>query len=254
MSANAIESAPGTSNCSTGTLTFSAIDADNNLAVSPGDSYSVASDACSGGLGWNSPVLGSESGTLSTLVGSIGRSSPYLASFQLRQQGFGIDLSGKNSFTNTVPLTLSVARVDYNQRTTIIDTSAVGSMSFDMTALGSSRVVSREIQSTHFVIRTAPVNGYIESFISGKFAITGAVYDRKGSGLTITIERELAPRQAGNESHGDGLITITASDGSKAQIEFYSVAGISQVHTKLDADGNGVYEKVETGLPTSFRL
>jgi hypothetical protein len=248
---NLVETPAGVTQCtSSGSLTISMQDVDGNASLSAGDHYTAASAACNGGFGYYGTALGGVAGDVTSISGTVSKTTAYAVSFQIAQNGFGLNYFDSFTLTNSAASAFSISRTDADHRTL---TLTGGRMTMTISS-GSTSVSSRTIDLSRFVKTMAPSGFWLVSTIEGNFAMTGAVYASKAQTLTVAIQRKLGPSQ-GSAPHDDGVFTITAADGSKAQLEFYRDAGgLVQSQTRLDADGDNTYEAVEAGRANSFRL
>jgi hypothetical protein len=188
---------------------------------------------------------------VTALTGVIGRTTPYAVSYSMTQTGFGLDQSGPRHVSNSEPITFSVERIDAEHLSASIDD---GPLTLTITANDSASIATRYIDLTGFVRTVAPEGLHLVPSLAGNFAITGSVFDAKTQRLQVRIDRTLAPSD-GLLWHRDGLITIAAADGSKAQLEFVTGGdGVAQAETRIDADGDGLYETRDAGYSASFRL
>jgi hypothetical protein len=250
-SAYLLEAGAGTHNCTTsGSTTVTIADNDTSGTTSPGDGFNGVSNDCNGGFGYiGTTMKGSLTGSFTSLSGSIGSASAYTAALGVNQVGLGVTYFDTNVISNSTPSTLTQTRSDADHATT---TLRGGVMALTVTPFTGSANTSRTITLASAVRTLAPVNALVYPSFDGGFSIVGAIYASKSSSLAVSIDRTLAFR--GSSPFNDGLITITAADGSKAQLEFYADSqGATQRQTKLDADGDGTYEVVEAGYTSSFR-
>lgn len=253
MGVRVVETPPGDTTCATaGWLAITTEDFDGDQVLSLGDRYTAASNGCRGdNIGYLGTMIGSGTGTVTSTVGSIGRSGPYAVSFSMTQHGFGLDQGRPRFFTSTQPAMFSVERTDVQRFTSSISD---GPMELTITAEASAHTAMRQIDLTRFVRSVAPEGSHLVPNLDGSFAITGAVFDAKAQTLQVRIDRTLAPSD-GSLWHRDGLITVVAADGSRAQLEFVTGSdGVARAETRIDTDADGSYETTEAGYSLSFRL
>lgn len=220
MGAKLVETAPSKTGCSTaGFVTITMEDLDNSASLTVGDMYNATSSQCEGdNLGYYGVSSGSVSGAVTAAVSTPSRAQAYAASFQITQTDFGNDYRGVDKLTNETPSSFSITRSDADNSEM---TLAGGRLSLSIESWPIKNVYNtRTLEPVSFVHTRAPVGDCVESLLSGSYSMTGAVFASKTAALSVTIDRTLTK---GNSvvSYGDGQVTITAADGSKAQIEFY---------------------------------
>ena len=253
MGVRVVETPFGSTSCATsGSLTITMDDLDGSQSFSVGDRGTTISNACQGeNIGYLGTMVGSGIGTVTALSGTLSKTTRYAVSYSVVQDGFGLDQSGPRHFSNTEPVTLGVERIDAEHLSASV---SGGPLTLTITANASHNTAARQIDLTEFVRSVAPEGSHLAPSLSGSFEITGAVFDAKTEALQVRIDRTLAPSD-GSLWHRDGLITIIAADGSRAQLEFVTGAeGVARAETRIDTDGDGSCEAAETGYSQSFRL
>ena len=231
MGVRIVETPFGSTSCATsGSLTITMDDLDGSQSFSVGDRGTTTSNACQGeNIGYLGTMVGSGTGTVTALSGTLSKTTRYAVSYSVVQDGFGLDQSGPRHFSNTEPVTLSVERIDAEHLSASV---SGGPLTLTITANASDDTAARQIDLTEFVRSVAPEGSHLVPSLTGSFAITGAVFDAKTEALQVHIDRTLAP-SGSSLWHRDGLITIFAADGSRAQLEFtMDSGGVAQAQTR----------------------
>jgi hypothetical protein len=259
LSSRLLERAPGTSACTTsGSLTITTTDWDNSDGFSVGDSYYISASDCVGDetFGWSGSMNGSVRADVSAF-GALGTDPyGYTATYEdMTTTFFGLNREG-GKYQLTGGGTGSTHTMN---RTTGSNWEAIaGGGTFSLWLEGTAGAGSfstREIALTTVKTIFANQNSQIATSTSGAFSIKKSVFGMPFENLTVNIERDLVESAIGSsQPFSDGLITITAADGSKAQVEFFTDnTGAVQAQTRLDTDGDGNYETAESGRAISFR-
>jgi hypothetical protein len=259
LSSRLLERAPGTSNCTTsGSLTITATDRDNSGGFSVGDNYYIDASDCVGDetFGWSGSMNGSVRADVSAF-GALGTDDyGYTATYEsMRTIFFGLNREG-----GKYQLSSGAAGSTHTMnRTTASNWEAIlGGGTFSLWLEGSAGAESfstRDIALTTVKTIFAIQNSQIATTTSGAFSIKKSVFGKPLDNLSVNIERDLVESAIGSaQPFSDGLITVTAADGSKAQVEYFTDnTGAVQAQTRLDTDGDGTYETAESDRAISFR-
>ena len=217
-----------TGNCTYGgTITATASDADNNNALSAGDSVSITANNCVEAEG---TLTGSLAFVVNSLTGNFSSTS-YNGSFTMTFSGFNVSSSQFSASANG-SLTLTVSESGVNTMSATVSTP---SLSVSGTYAGVAR--SRSLANYLATITTASdqTNGHTTSYnMSG--SVTSSALASQSISFTTPTPFVSLPADAYPSS---GVMLITGSTSTKVRITALSN---TQVRLDLDANGDGTYE------------
>ncbi len=214
--------------CSSGSLSVSATDADNNNVISGGDSISITSNNCVDTFG----TLGGSMGfTVHTVTGDFG-SDTYSSSLTMTFNGLTIS---DNQFSAGVngSLNVSISASGVNHLSTTVSTP---SLSVSGTYAGQATRSITLANYTGTSARTPDLTyGYLTSYsITGNLT-SSAISSQSVAFATVT---PFVNYPADNYP-ARGVLVITGAGNSKLKLTALSS---TQVLQELDANGDGIYE------------
>ena len=227
-------------NCSGGgTITASVNDADNNGAVSTGDTATVTANNCNDG---SSTFNGSITFSIATLTGDIS-SDNYNASLNATFNNFSASSAGRAVAVNG-DLTLSASGSGFNKRAQSITASSLtsnatfGGTTFSRGLTNFSATYAKDPNSPTSVFKTT-------SSVSGTVS-SSALNNRTVILATTTPFVRLST----NAFPSIGQGTLSGANASKVRL---TAQNATTVLIELDANGDGTYETSTTKPWTELR-
>jgi hypothetical protein len=246
LMARLVEMEPTDYACDNGrTLSIVHRDVDLNALPSPGDGYTATGNGCQVYMPYVGTLNGAVDGQLTQLSGAISMTKPYTATFTARLTDWGLTFVDDAWMTNLTPSQFVTQRLDEDNVTARL---VGGSIKFAMRPQGTTLMDESRTLDVDVVQRVSFLNqGRYVPAISGQVKMTGGIYDNKQVRMVVSVEVAL--------SESTGLINVKTPDGGRAQFRrFVNASGQLVDQTTLDANGDGLPEAVENGLPASFRL
>lgn len=214
-----------------GSLTVSATDADNNGAISAGDSVTISSNNCiessgalSGSLGF---VVNNTIGTFNSLNFSAGLTMIF-SNFSVAKSQFSANVNGN--------LTFSIVASGLNATSATVSTP---SLAVSGTYGGTTRTRSLANYSATFARTPSPTYTYVTSYTLNGFLTSSSLSSQAISFATptpiVTRYTDYYP--------SSGVLLITGGNNSKIRVTAMSNTQVTQ---ELDANGDGTYESNST--------
>jgi hypothetical protein len=217
--------------CTSGSLTVSISDADNNNLASVGDSVTVTATNC---VESGETIMGSLGLVINSLSGVYGSTS-YSAGMTMTFNGLSVANSRySTSMNGTLSLNETVAGISSRSQT-----FSTPSLTISAAYAGVTR--SRSLTSYSATATRSPnaTYGYLDSY-----TVSGAVTSSSLPDQTITFNTTTPVVARPNDDYpSSGVMVITGAANSQLKLTALSNTQVSQ---ELDANGDGIYESNKT--------